>query len=270
MTLALPAPTTSPTGVDRRGRALHDLRISVTDRCNFRCTYCMPRERFGPDHAFPPRRELLDVEEITRLARLFVDRGVRKIRLTGGELLLRRDLPAPGDRGADRHRVDHERLAAPAVRPHARRRGAAAGHDQPRLPRRRVFRRMTDSRFGVAEVLDGIDAAGSAGLGPVKINAEVRRSVNDSPGLAGLLDLAEHFRVPRLRMTGDPVAPVAAPMLDEIRRRVATRRCRRTGHGEGGEGVAAGPGPPPGSRAPSLRRCEERPTPCRDPGDLSW
>ena len=79
--------------VDTRGRRMHDLRISVTDRCNFRCTYCMPREVYGRDFAFLPREELLTFEEITRLARLFAELGVRKVRLTGGEPLLRRDLP---------------------------------------------------------------------------------------------------------------------------------------------------------------------------------
>src|SRR6266498_2539725 len=84
---------TSTAPVDTLGRRLHDLRISVTDRCNFRCTYCMPREVYGRDYAFLPRAELLTFEEITRLARLFVDHGVAKVRLTGGEPLLRRDLP---------------------------------------------------------------------------------------------------------------------------------------------------------------------------------
>ena len=79
---------------DTLGRPLHDLRISVTDRCNFRCVYCMPRAVFGPDHAFLPREELLRFEEITRLVRLFVGLGVRKVRLTGGEPLVRRDLPS--------------------------------------------------------------------------------------------------------------------------------------------------------------------------------
>jgi cyclic pyranopterin phosphate synthase len=78
---------------DTRGRRLHDLRISVTDRCNLRCTYCMPADVFGPDHAFLPRREILDYEEITRLSRAFARVGVSKLRITGGEPLLRRDLP---------------------------------------------------------------------------------------------------------------------------------------------------------------------------------
>src|SRR5262245_13670282 len=94
--LAAPLESLDPAGrfpVDRLGRPLHDLRISVTDRCNFRCTYCMPREVFGPGFQFLPRADLLTFEEITRLARLFVGEGVRKLRLTGGEPLLRRDLP---------------------------------------------------------------------------------------------------------------------------------------------------------------------------------
>jgi len=204
MTLALPSPTLSSNGTDSRGRALRDLRISVTDRCNFRCTYCMPRERFGPDHAFLRRPELLDVDEITRLARIFVGRGVRKVRLTGGEPLLRRDLPAlvaqlsalrspDGGRPIDIALTTNGSLLtrlAPTL--------AAAGLGRVTVSLDSldddVFGAMTDSRFGVADVLAGIDAAAAAGLGPIKINMVVRRGVNDGPGLAGLLDMAEHFR----------------------------------------------------------------------------
>jgi GTP 3',8-cyclase len=195
MTLALPLSTTT---ADRRGRALRDLRISVTDRCNFRCTYCMPRERFGPEHAFLPRPELLTVDEIARLAGLFAARGVRKIRLTGGEPLLRRDLPTLIGRLAElRPSIDIALTTngslltrlAPAL--------AAAGLNRVTVSLDSlddaVFTAMTDSRFGVADVLAGIDAALAAGLGPVKINTVVRRGVNDGPGLQRLLDLAEHF-----------------------------------------------------------------------------
>jgi GTP 3',8-cyclase len=204
MTLALPAPTALPSATDQRGRTLADLRISVTDRCNFRCTYCMPRERFRPDHAFLARPDLLDVDEITRLARLFVERGVRKVRLTGGEPLLRRDLPALITQlSALRRRDTGEPIdialttngsllarLAPTL--------AAAGLTRVTVSLDSlddaVFRVMTDSRFDVADVLAGIDAAQDAGLGPVKINTVVRRGVNDGPELRGLLDLAGHFR----------------------------------------------------------------------------
>ena len=117
---------------DRLHRPLHDLRISVTDRCNFRCTYCMPKEVFGRDYAFLPRDELLTFEEITRLARVFVGLGVTKVRLTGGEPLLRRDFEKlvamlAEHRRPQRHRDDDQRLAADA--------GARAG-PQGRRPRR--------------------------------------------------------------------------------------------------------------------------------------
>src|SRR4051794_41440505 len=96
--------------VDTLGRPLHDLRISVTDRCNFRCTYCMPKEIFGPDYAFLPRSEVLSFEEIQRVARVFVDLGVEKLRLTGGEPLVRRDLPVLVEKLADIRRTDRAQL----------------------------------------------------------------------------------------------------------------------------------------------------------------
>ena len=116
--------------LDTFGRPLRDLRISVTDRCNFRCVYCMPKEVYGRDHAFLDRRELLTFEEIARVARVFVDGGVRKIRITGGEPLVRRDLErliaqlSAARRGSD---PDDERLAAAAEGAAARRRRASAG-----------------------------------------------------------------------------------------------------------------------------------------------
>ena len=179
---------------DRLGRPLRDLRISVTDRCNFRCRYCMPREIFGPDHAFLPRAEILTFEEIQRLARIFARLGTRKIRLTGGEPLLRRELPTliamlrpiPGlditltTNGA--------LLAAQAAAL------AAAGLDRVTVSLDSlddaVFRTMNDAEFPVAKVLAGIDAAAAAGLHPVKVNAVVRRGVNDHT----IVDLARHFQ----------------------------------------------------------------------------
>ena len=208
MTIALPTPVIGrgPAGtgraavVDRRGRELRDLRISVTDRCNFRCTYCMPRERFGPDHAFLPRQDLLDRDEIARVAALFVGLGVRKIRLTGGEPLLRRDIVELVSRLAELggHRVDLALTTNGVLLPRLAPALAAAGLRRVTVSLDslddRVFRAMSDSRHGVADVLAGIDAAAAAGLGPVKVNTVVQRGVNDGAGLRGVLDLAEHFR----------------------------------------------------------------------------
>lgn len=186
----------SPGGelVDTLGRPLHDLRISVTDRCNFRCRYCMPREVFGADFAFLARSEILTFEEITRLARLFADRGVRKLRLTGGEPTLRAQLPTLV--GMLREIPDVEiamttngtllKSQAPQL--------AAAGLDRVTVSLDAMddptFQAMNDAKFPVAMVLEGIEAAAQAGLGPVKVNAVVRRGVNDH----AVLDLARHFR----------------------------------------------------------------------------
>ena len=180
--------------VDRLGRPLRDLRISVTDRCNFRCRYCMPREVFGADFAFLPRSEILTFEEIERLARLFAARGVRKFRLTGGEPTLRAGLPdlvrmlktIPGAEVAMTTNGSLLASQAPAL--------AAAGLDRITVSLDSVddatFRAMNDMDFPVALVLEGIEAAAAAGLGPVKLNAVVRRGVNDD----ALVDLARHFR----------------------------------------------------------------------------
>jgi cyclic pyranopterin phosphate synthase len=167
---------------DRLGRPLADLRISVTDRCNFRCTYCMPREVFGPDHPFLARSEILTFEEIERLARIAVGLGVRKIRLTGGEPLVRRDLTRLVA-GLARLDVDLamttngsllETLAEPL-------RAAGLGRLSVSLDALddAVFRRMNDAGFPVARVLAGIDAALAAGFPPPKINCVVRRGVNE-------------------------------------------------------------------------------------------
>jgi GTP 3',8-cyclase len=178
---------------DTLDRPLHDLRISVTDRCNFRCVYCMPREVFGRDYAFLPRAELLTFEEIARLARVFVGLGVRKIRLTGGEPLVRRELEklvsmlAP--LGVDLTLTTNGSLLA----------GRAAALRSAGLDRVTVsldalddptFMAMNDVRFPVARVLEGIAAAAAAGLAPVKINMVVKRGVNDH----GVLPMARHFR----------------------------------------------------------------------------
>ena len=184
---------------DALGRPLRDLRISVTDRCNFRCSYCMPKEVFDRDHAFLPQGSLLSFEEIARLARVFVGHGVRKIRLTGGEPLLRRHLETlvamlaklrtAEDQPLDLTLTTNGSLLA---------KKAQALHD---AGLRRVtvsldalddavFRRMNDVDFPVADVLAGIDAALVAGLAPIKVNMVVKRGTNDQQ----VLPMARYFR----------------------------------------------------------------------------
>jgi cyclic pyranopterin phosphate synthase len=190
---AATAPLASDGVRDTFERPLHDLRISVTDRCNFRCVYCMPREVFGRDYAFLPRAELLTFEEIARLARVFVGLGVRKIRLTGGEPLVRRELEklvamlAP--LGSDLTLTTNGSLLA--ARASALRRAglnrvtvSLDALDDP------TFMAMNDVRFPVARVLEGIAAAAEAGLAPVKINMVVKRGVNDH----SVLPMARQFR----------------------------------------------------------------------------
>jgi cyclic pyranopterin phosphate synthase len=181
---------------DTLARPIHALRISVTDRCNFRCTYCMPREVFGHDFQFLPRADLLTFEEITRLARLFVAAGVAKIRITGGEPLLRRDLQRllgmlgelRGDGLTDLTLTTNGSLLARSAAGLR-----AAGLDRVTVSLDslddEVFQGMNDVRFPVARVLAGIDAAAAAGL-PVKVNMVVQRGVNDH----SVLGMAEHFR----------------------------------------------------------------------------
>lgn len=179
---------------DRLGRGLRDLRVSVTDRCNFRCTYCMPREQFGPDHAFLPREELLTFEEITRVVRAGAALGIRKIRLTGGEPLLRRDLPALI---ADLKAVDGVQDIAMTTNgvllPQALPDLVAAGLDRVTVSLdaldQEIFRRMADVRVDASVVVRAIDAALEAGLS-VKVNTVVQKGVNESQ----LLPLAEFGR----------------------------------------------------------------------------
>jgi GTP 3',8-cyclase len=179
---------------DQLGRSLKDLRVSVTDRCNFRCRYCMPREHFDQEHRYLPRADILSFEEIARVASSLVPLGLRKVRLTGGEPLLRSELAklvallkkepklevalttngsllakharALRDAGLDRLTVSLDSLSP------------------------EVFARMTDSGFPVTDVLLGIEAAHAAGFGPIKINAVVRRGVNDHT----IVELARHFK----------------------------------------------------------------------------
>jgi len=181
------------TAVDQLGRAMHDLRISVTDRCNFRCTYCMPKDVFDRDHAFLPRSELLSFEEITRIARLFVAQGVRKIRITGGEPLLRKQLERLIEQLA-RLDVEVTLTTNGALLAQKARSLADAGLRRVTVSLDAlddaVFRRMNDVDFPVDRVLAGIAAAAEAGLGPVKVNCVVKRGTNDGE----ILPLARHFR----------------------------------------------------------------------------
>jgi GTP 3',8-cyclase len=179
---------------DQLGRSLTDLRVSVTDRCNFRCRYCMPREHFDQEHRYLPRADILSFEEVVRVASALAPLGLRKVRLTGGEPLLRSELSklvallkrdpalevalttngsllakharALRDAGLDRLTVSLDSLSP------------------------EVFARMTDSGLPVSDVLAGIEAAHAAGFGPIKINAVVRRGVNDHT----IVELARHFK----------------------------------------------------------------------------
>jgi GTP 3',8-cyclase len=182
------------TVLDTLGRPVRDLRISVTDRCNFRCVYCMPKEVFGRDYRFLPRRELLTFEEIERVARVFVDLGVHKLRITGGEPLLRRDLEvlvgSLSELGDD---LDVTLTTNAALLAQKARALADAGLSRITVSLDslddEVFRAMNDVDFPVARVLAGIDAAADAGL-PVKVNVVVKRGLNES----SILDIARRFR----------------------------------------------------------------------------
>jgi len=197
----IPAIAEAPTGfvADALARPLQDLRISLTDRCNFRCVYCMPEESFGKDHAFLPQTSLLSFEEITRIARVFVAHGVQKIRLTGGEPLLRKhienliemlaQLKTPDGRDVELTLTTNGSLLA---------KKAQALKDAG-LSRVTVsldslddttFRRMNGVDFPVADVLHGLDAAHTAGLGPIKVNMVVKRGMNDQE----IVPMARHFK----------------------------------------------------------------------------
>lgn len=188
-----PAADTTPLPLDRLGRPLHDLRVSVTDRCNFRCTYCMPRDKFGREHAFLAHDDILRYEEIARLARVFAGLGLRKVRITGGEPLVRRHLPRLIEMLAEIPELELTLTTNGALLSrHAGELKAAGLHrvtvsldalDED------IFHRMSDAACSVGTVLDGIAAASAAGL-PVKINTVVRRGINDSQ----ILPLARHFR----------------------------------------------------------------------------
>ncbi len=189
----------APPVADTLGRPLRDLRISVTDRCNFRCVYCMPKEIFGSDFAFLPRDQILTFEEITRLARAFVELGVEKLRITGGEPLVRRDLPnlvamLAGLRTPDGRQLDLTLTTnGSALRALARPlRDAGLGRLTVSLDSLddAVFRAMNGVEFPVERVLDGIVAAVEAGFRPIKINMVVRRGMNE----ASVLPMARRAR----------------------------------------------------------------------------
>jgi cyclic pyranopterin phosphate synthase len=179
----LPAPT------DMLGRPIHDLRISVTDRCNFRCTYCMPKEIFGKDYEFLPRDQVLSFEEIERAARIFVSLGVAKLRITGGEPLVRRGLPDLIAMLAAIRRPDGGELDLTLTTNGSALRALARPLADAGLRRvtvsldsldDAVFGAMNGIEFPVERVLDGIDAAFEAGLTPVKVNMVVRRGINET------------------------------------------------------------------------------------------
>ena len=180
--------------LDTLRRPLRDLRISVTDRCNFRCVYCMPKEVFGRDYPFLPRSELLTFEEIERLSRIFVSQGVQKIRLTGGEPLLRRDLETLVGMLARIPGLDLTLTTNGALLPQKAQALARAGLERITVSLDSLddttFRRMNDVDFPVDRVLAGIEAAQAAGLHPVKVNVVVKRGLNEDD----VLPLARAFR----------------------------------------------------------------------------
>ncbi|HVD31639.1 MAG TPA: GTP 3',8-cyclase MoaA [Methylomirabilota bacterium] len=180
--------------LDTLGRPLHDLRISVTDRCNFRCVYCMPKEIFGKDYQFLPRAEILTFEEIERLVRIFVSLGVQKIRLTGGEPLVRRDLERLVEKLARIGDLDLTLTTNGSLLAQKARALADAGLRRVTVSLDSLddetFKRMNDSDFPVAKVLAGIEAAKTAGLAPIKINMVTKRGVNDS----SIVPMARYFK----------------------------------------------------------------------------
>jgi len=181
-------------GRDTLGRALRDLRISVTDRCNFRCIYCMPRTVFGPEYPFLPKSELLSFEELARLARVFKDQGIEKIRLTGGEPLLRKNLERLIEMLAAIPGLDLTLTTNGSLLAKKARALKAAGLTRVTVSLdsldERTFRMMNDADFPVSEVLAGIDAAAAAGLAPVKINMVVKRGANED----SVVPMARHFK----------------------------------------------------------------------------
>ncbi|HYQ02172.1 MAG TPA: GTP 3',8-cyclase MoaA [Polyangiaceae bacterium] len=179
---------------DQLGRSLTDLRVSVTDRCNFRCRYCMPREHFDHEHRYLPRAEILSFEEIARVVTALLPLGLRKVRLTGGEPLLRSELPKLVALLRKQGELELALTTNGSLLAKHARALREAGLDRITVSldslSPEVFARMTDSDLAVADVLAGIDAAHAAGFGPIKINSVVRRGVNDHT----IVELARHFK----------------------------------------------------------------------------
>jgi cyclic pyranopterin phosphate synthase len=180
--------------LDTFKRPLRDLRVSVTDRCNFRCVYCMPKEVFGKDFQFLPRGEILSFEEIERLVRVFVGLGVQKVRLTGGEPLVRRNIERLVEMLAKVSDLDLTLTTNGSLLA-----GKAQALRDAGLKRVTVsldsldddvFKSMNDVDFPVAKVLEGMDAADAAGLAPIKVNMVVKRGLNEQ----SILPMARHFR----------------------------------------------------------------------------
>ncbi len=198
---AIPDAPVAPVGLlaDARGRRLHDLRISVTDRCNFRCTYCMPKSVFDSSYQFLPQASLLSFEEITRLARLFVAHGVEKLRLTGGEPLLRRHVERLVEQLAGLRTASGEPIDLTLTTNGSLLRRKARALRDAGLSRLTVsldalddavFRRMNDADYPVAQVLEGIEEATRVGFDRIKVNMVVKRGLNDGEILA----MARHFK----------------------------------------------------------------------------
>ncbi len=187
---------TQNTILDSLQRPLRDLRISVTDRCTFRCTYCMPKEVFGRDYVFLSREDLLSFEEIARLTRIFVDLGVHKVRLTGGEPTLRRDFHKLVAMLADIEGLEDIAMTTNGslLTLDKAKELKAAGLDRVTVSldslREEVFQSMNDVGFPVAKVLEAINNAEAAGLTPIKVDMVVKRGVNDTD----IVDMARHFR----------------------------------------------------------------------------
>jgi cyclic pyranopterin phosphate synthase len=184
-------------------RQLRDLRISVTDRCNFRCVYCMPKDVYGRDHAFLPRAEMLTFEEITRVARIAVDHGIQKIRLTGGEPLLRKGLPVLVGALSDLRTPEGDPVDIALTTNGALLAQQASDLHAAGLRRVSVsldslddatFMMMNDVKFPVSRVLRGIEVAQDAGLDPVKVNMVVKRGMNDQD----VVPMARHFKDSRV------------------------------------------------------------------------
>ncbi len=201
---ALPLPaakqaTVSQLPIDLLGRPLHDMRISVTDRCNFRCGYCMPRTAFDSDHPFLPQTELLSFEEITRAARIALSLGVTKLRLTGGEPMLRKDIDKLISQLANLRTLDGQPPELTLTTNGSLLKRKARALKDAGLQRVTVsldaldeatFQRMSDANLSVSDVLAGIEAAQAVGLAPIKVNMVVQKGVNDQE----ILPLARHFR----------------------------------------------------------------------------